>query len=396
MFENILGHEEIISDLKDAVTEGRLPGSMLFYGDSFGGKLTTALELARVLSCREDGSWNCSCVSCKKHRLLENSNTLILSPRRFADEIAVCADTLSDDSGQAARYLFVRAVQKLLKQFDSAQWQNNDQILKKASGELEQINENLVKILPGKGRLEKPPSSKVIAAILESSRKLENLVKSDGIPIFRIRKMTYWVHTTNNDSAKIVILDSADTLGEGSRNALLKVLEEPPAGVYFILLSSRKEGIIPTILSRLRPYHFPVRSTEQQKQVIKRIFRKDSEPFSTLKDFFYKTNGIDRGKLKAHAFSIVESAVSGQRIGSQKLDAIVSDISDSENFFPFLEELSLLFQDILYKRILEFKDVPVHILDAWYRELNKILLNRTMYNQSVPLLFISYLYRIRK
>ncbi len=396
MFENILGHEEIISDLKVAVVEGRLPGSMLFYGESFGGKLTTALELARVLSCREDGSWGCSCVSCRKHRLLESPNTLILSPRRFTDEIAVCADTLSGDSGKAARYLFVRAVQKLLKQFDSAQWQNNDQTLKKASGELEKLNENLLKILPGESTAEKQVSAKVLAAILASSKKLENLVKSDGIPIFRIRKMTYWVHTTNNEGAKIVIVDSADTLGEGSRNALLKVLEEPPAGVYFILISSRKEGIIPTILSRLRPYHFSPRSTEQQKQVIKRIFRKDSESFSSLKDFFYETNGIDREKLKAHALSIVKSAVSGQRIGSQKLDTLVSDISDTEHFYPFLEELSLLFQDILYQRTSEFKDVPLPVLDTWYRELNKILLDRTMYNQSVPLLFLSYLYRIRK
>lgn len=396
MFENILGHEEIISDLKAAVVEDRLPGSMLFYGESFGGKLTTALELARVLSCREDGSWGCSCISCRKHRLLESTNTLILSPRRFTDEIAVCADTLSGDSGKAARYLFVRAVQKLLKQFDSAQWQNNDQTLKKASGELEKINENLLKILPGESTTENPVSSKILEAILTSSKKLENLVKSDGIPIFRIRKMTYWVHTTNNDGAKIVIVDSADTLGEGSRNALLKVLEEPPAGVYFILISSRKEGIIPTIISRLRPYHFSLRSTEQQKQVINRIFRKDSEPFNSLKDFFYETNGIDRGKLKAHALSIVKSAVSGQRIGSQKLDTIVSDISDTEHFYPFLEELSLLFQDILYKRTSEFKDVPLPVLDTWYRELNKILLDRTLYNQSVPLLFLSYLYRIRK
>ncbi len=395
MFENILGHEEIISDLRRAVTEGRLPASVLFYGESFGGKLTTALELARVLSCRKEGEWGCTCESCRRHRLLESSNTLILSPRRFTGEITVCADTLSRDSGKAARYLFVRAVQKLLKQFDGAQWDSSDQVLKKAAGELEKINENLIKILPGINGNGELPSS-VISAVLDSSVKLEKIIKSDGIPIARIRNMTYWVHTTNNEGSKIVILDGADTLGEGSRNALLKVLEEPPEGVHFILVSSGKEGIIPTILSRLRPYHFPVRNEERQLEVVRRIFRNTGFSAGSLKDYFYAVNGIDREKLGKYAFAIVESAVSGQRINSKELDLILGEVSGEETFLPFLEELSRLYRDILYGRELRFKDVSPVVIDKWYRRLNKMLMNRSMYNQSIPLLITSYLYGIRK
>lgn len=44
MFENILGHEKIISDLKTGAEKGRLPGAMLFYGEPYGGNLQRLLS----------------------------------------------------------------------------------------------------------------------------------------------------------------------------------------------------------------------------------------------------------------------------------------------------------------------------------------------------------------
>ena len=50
--------------------------------------------------------------------------------------------------------------------------------------------------------------------------------------------------------AKVYIIDQADKLRPESANALLKTLEEPPAGVVFILLGTSAETILPTIVSR--------------------------------------------------------------------------------------------------------------------------------------------------
>lgn len=54
-------------------------------------------------------------------------------------------------------------------------------------------------------------------------------------------------HTSNK---KVFIIDCADTLNEQSQNALLKVLEEPPQAVMFILIAETKAAFLETIISR--------------------------------------------------------------------------------------------------------------------------------------------------
>ena len=55
---------------------------------------------------------------------------------------------------------------------------------------------------------------------------------------------------------KVVVIDSADSMTKESANALLKVLEEPPLDTHFILTTSSKEAILPTILSRTHSLEF--------------------------------------------------------------------------------------------------------------------------------------------
>ena len=49
---------------------------------------------------------------------------------------------------------------------------------------------------------------------------------------------------------RVFIIDFADTLNEQSQNAILKVLEEPPATASFILIAESKASLIETVLSR--------------------------------------------------------------------------------------------------------------------------------------------------
>jgi DNA polymerase-3 subunit delta' len=62
---------------------------------------------------------------------------------------------------------------------------------------------------------------------------------------------------------RIFIIDNADTLNEQAQNALLKVLEEPPKTVMFILIAENKASLLDTIISRcvtltLNPPEFSV------------------------------------------------------------------------------------------------------------------------------------------
>lgn len=49
---------------------------------------------------------------------------------------------------------------------------------------------------------------------------------------------------------RVFIIDYAHTLNEQSQNALLKVLEEPPESVLFILISENRSALLETIISR--------------------------------------------------------------------------------------------------------------------------------------------------
>jgi DNA polymerase-3 subunit delta' len=57
-------------------------------------------------------------------------------------------------------------------------------------------------------------------------------------------------------SRRAIIIDPADDLEKGAANALLKSLEEPPAGSFFLLVAHRPGRLLPTIRSRCRIVRF--------------------------------------------------------------------------------------------------------------------------------------------
>jgi DNA polymerase-3 subunit delta' len=58
-------------------------------------------------------------------------------------------------------------------------------------------------------------------------------------------------------SRRAIVIDPADDLEKGGANALLKSLEEPPVGTFFILVAHRLGRLLPTIRSRCRVLQFP-------------------------------------------------------------------------------------------------------------------------------------------
>lgn len=68
MFSSLIGNEEVKQSLRQLLTGGRVPGSLLFTGESGVGKKLFALELAKALNCRNRvGIEVCDeCSSCKR------------------------------------------------------------------------------------------------------------------------------------------------------------------------------------------------------------------------------------------------------------------------------------------------------------------------------------------
>ena len=66
--------------------------------------------------------------------------------------------------------------------------------------------------------------------------------------------------TSQQGGNKVCIICPAENMNENAANALLKVLEEPPADTYFLLVVHQVSKILPTILSRAQRVNFALPS----------------------------------------------------------------------------------------------------------------------------------------
>ena len=79
-----------------------------------------------------------------------------------------------------------------------------------------------------------------------------------NITVEQIRAMQQRLTTRPTLGARrAIIVDPADDLEKSAANALLKSLEEPPAGTFFLLISHAPGRLLPTIRSRCRLLMFP-------------------------------------------------------------------------------------------------------------------------------------------
>lgn len=88
--------------------------------------------------------------------------------------------------------------------------------------------------------------------------------RARSIRIKQIRAMQRRLNTRPTlGSRRAIIIDPADDMEKPAANALLKSLEEPPAGTFFLLVTHRPARLLPTIRSRCRTLRFPALSDSQ-------------------------------------------------------------------------------------------------------------------------------------
>ncbi len=93
--------------------------------------------------------------------------------------------------------------------------------------------------------------------LLTISRKFDDKKSREksSIETDEIRKITPFMRMTASQGGwRVVIIDDADTMNRNAQNALLKILEEPPANSILILVCHRAGAMIPTIRSRCRTF----------------------------------------------------------------------------------------------------------------------------------------------
>jgi len=154
---------------------------------------------------------------------------------------------------------------------------------------------------------------------------------------------------------KVFIIDEVHMLSTAAFNAFLKTLEEPPAHVIFILATTEKHKILPTILSRCQIYDFERMTVQNTVSHLKHVAEKEGIQYEeeALAVIAEKADGGMRDAL-----SIFDQAVSFCQ-GNITYQKVIEDLNvlDSEYYFRLVDfalankvsETMVLLNDVINK-----------------------------------------------
>ena len=154
---------------------------------------------------------------------------------------------------------------------------------------------------------------------------------------------------------KVFIIDEVHMLSTAAFNAFLKTLEEPPAHVIFILATTEKHKILPTILSRCQIYDFERMTVKNTIAHLKHVAEKEGIAYEeeALAVIAEKADGGMRDAL-----SIFDQAASFCQ-GNITYQKVIEDLNvlDSEYYFRIIDlslsnkvaEVMVLLNDVINK-----------------------------------------------
>lgn len=92
------------------------------------------------------------------------------------------------------------------------------------------------------------------------------------IKIAAIRAVEDFVFVgSHRQGRRVVVITDAEAMNPVAANSLLKILEEPPATVYFILITSKPDRLLRTLVSRCRQLSFNTPSALEAREVLKSL-----------------------------------------------------------------------------------------------------------------------------
>lgn len=134
---------------------------------------------------------------------------------------------------------------------------------------------------------------------------------------------------------KVFIIDEVHMLSTSAFNAFLKTLEEPPAHVIFILATTEKHKILPTILSRCQIYDFERMATADIINHLKNVAQQEGITYedAALNIIAEKADGGMRDAL-----SVFDQAASFCQ-GNITYDKVLEDLNvlDADNYFKIVD-----------------------------------------------------------
>lgn len=197
-----------------------------------------------------------------------------------------------------------------------------------------------------------------------------------------------------NGKYKVYIIDEVHMLSTQAFNAFLKTLEEPPAYAIFILATTEKHKVIPTILSRCQTYDFSRITTQDIVDHLRNVAAKEGVEVQdeALAVIAEKADGGMRDALSI--FDQVVSFTQGHVTYARTIENL--NVLDFENYFKMtgllletkISESLLLLNDILCKGF----DAG-HFISGLLLHFRNLLVSRDAC--TLPLLEVSDAMRVR-
>ncbi|MFP4664744.1 MAG: ATP-binding protein [Bacteroidales bacterium] len=223
-FRDIIGQQEIKTNLIQTIKDNRISHAQLFFGPPGSGKLPLAIAFAQYISC-QNPSENDSCgecPSCKKFNKLIHPDLHFVFPVVKSGSRKPISDTYID---------IWRETLINTPYFTYQQW------------------------------LEK----------LESENKQASIYRDEATEI--IRKLNL---KTYESEFKFMIIWLPEKMNVTAANKLLKMIEEPPPKTVFLLISEDRNNVLPTIFSRTTPVKIPAINSEELARWISRTYQTET------------------------------------------------------------------------------------------------------------------------
>ena len=183
-----------------------------------------------------------------------------------------------------------------------------------------------------------------------------------SIDVNQIRELINFCNKSSfNNLPRFILIDNSEFLNLSSSNALLKILEEPNEGIFFILINNSK-NILPTIKSRCLNYRINL-SNDQTLNIVNNLINDDIFKFvdKDLLNYYFSAGDI----LNIYNFSI-----------ESKLDFSEMNISNL---------IQIIIKDKIYKKDTQLKELIWNFIEIFFSKKGYSLNNYKNYLDHINL-----------
>lgn len=338
MYKTLFGQENITNILQNEISYNppSLAHSMIFYGGRYTGRLSAALETARLINCTKEKADDCNCSNCTAIRDITFNGLIILSHRNYYYEIIETASCYRQKKLPYLRNKLYRAIKLSFAPLQDFLVENTV-IPDSDKKQLQTLGNKIADFI------NKPEyTSTELEEIEKCSAFFLTFYKNKNIPVNTFRNMLNWSYMTMPEGKKVVIIDDIDQLEQSSENVLLKRLEEPSDNLYFILLAENSNRVLQTIRSRCRTYYFKGLSIETKNDILRNVYLQNNpDAYSSLYEYFHQKDPVLPKNLKPKVDKLINLTFQ-KNISFSELYLFIENEKDKETLLGITKELHLI------------------------------------------------------